>query len=144
MKARTSPSRKGRAPSRLTDSKIKGRGDWQVKMLSQLRALIEEADPAAVEEVKWRKPTNPKGVPVWSHDGIICTGGILKDAVRLTFLKGAQLKDPEKLFNASLKGNALRAIDFHNGDAVDETSLKALVLEAVALNVSKMRERSGL
>jgi len=106
--------------------------------------LIKDADPAAVEEVKWRKPTNPKGVPVWSHDGIICTGGILKDAVRLTFLKGAQLKDPKKLFNASLQGNALRAIDFHKGDTVDEASLKALVLEAVALNMSKMLKRSGL
>jgi hypothetical protein len=144
MKAGTSPSRKGRAPSRLTDSRNKGQGDWRVETLSQLRALIKEADPAAVEEVKWRKPTNPKGVPVWSDDGIICTGGTLKDAVRLTFLKGAQLKDPKKLFNASLQGNALRAIDFHKGDTVDEAALKALVLEAVALNMSKMRKRSGL
>ena len=144
MKARTNPSRNGRAPSRLIDSRDKGQGDWRVKILSQLRALVKDADPAAVEEVKWRKPTNPNGVPVWSHDGIICTGGILKDAVRLTFLKGAQLKDPKKLFNASLQGNALRAIDFHKGDAVDQASLKALVLEAVALNMSKMRKRSGL
>jgi len=144
MKARTSPSRKGRAPSRLIDSRNKGQRDWRVKTLSQLRALIREADPAAVEEVKWRKPTNPKGVPVWSHDGIICMGGILKDAVRLTFLKGAQLKGPKKLFSASLQGNTLRAIDFHNGDTVGEASLKALVLEAVALNMSKMLKRSGL
>jgi len=144
MKATTGPSRKGRTPSRLTDARIKGRDDWRVKTLSQLRVLIKEADPTAFEEVKWRKPTNPKGVPVWSHDGIICTGGILKDAVRLTFLKGAQLKDPKKLFNASLQGNALRAIDFHKGDTVDEASLKALVLEAVALNMSKMLKRSGL
>lgn len=94
--------------------------------------------------MKWRKPTNPKGVPVWSHDGIICTGGILKDAVRLTFLKGAQMKDPKKLFNASLQGNALRAIDFHKGDTLDEASFDALVLEAVGLNKLKMRERSVL
>ncbi len=94
-----------------------------------------------VEEVKWKKPTNPMGVPVWSHDGIVCTGGTLKNAVRLTFLKGAQMKDPRKLFNASLKGNALRAIDFHEGDAVDEAALRALILEAVELNTSKVRER---
>ncbi|HVC26925.1 MAG TPA: DUF1801 domain-containing protein [Nitrososphaerales archaeon] len=144
MNARTSPSRKGRAPPRLMGSRIKGQGDWRVKTLSQLRALIKKADPAAVEEVKWRKPTNPKGVPVWSHDGIICTGGILKDAVRLTFLKGAQMKDPKKLFNASLQGNALRAIDFHKGDTLDEASFDALVLEAVGLNKLKMRERSVL
>jgi hypothetical protein len=144
VEARTGLSRKGRAPSRLIDSKIGEQGDWRVKTLSQLRALIKEADPVAVEEVKWRRPANPMGVPVWSHDGIVCTGAILKNAVRLTFFKGAQLKDPKRLFNASLQGNALRAIDFHQGDTADEASLKALVLEAVTLNMSKMRKRSGL
>jgi hypothetical protein len=94
-----------------------------------------------VEEVKWKKPTNPMGVPVWSHDGIICAGGTLKNSVRLTFPKGAQTKDPKKLFNASLNGNALRAIDFHEGDTVDEAALKALILEAVELNTSEVSER---
>src|SRR2546427_12921444 len=114
--------------------------DWKGKTVSQLRGLIEKADPAAVEEVKWKKPTNPKGVPVWSHNGIICTVGTLKTAVRLTFLKGAQLKDPKKLFNASLEGNALRAIDFHECETVDEAALKTLILEAVKLNKTKTRE----
>src|SRR2546422_9638337 len=113
--------------------------DWKSATLSQLRTIIKKADPAAVEEVKWKKPTNPKGVPVWSDEGIICTVGILKNAVRLTFLKGSQLKDPKKLFNASLEGNALRAIDFHQGDSVDEAGVKALILEAVRLNNSKAR-----
>ena len=90
-----------------------------------------------MEEVKWKKPTNPSGVLVWSHDGIICTGGLLKNAVRLTFLKGAQLKDPKKLFNASLEGNALRAIDYHEADNIDEAALEALILEAVRLKTSK-------
>ena len=110
-------------------------------MLSQLRTLIKNADPDVVEEVKWKKPTNPSGVPVWSHDGIICTGGLLKNAVRLTFLKGAKLRDPKKLFNANLRGNAMRAIDFHEGDNLDEAGLKALILEQVRLNKSKMLRR---
>ena len=106
--------------SRQIDAIINEHRDWKGKTLSQLRALIKKADPAVVEEVKWKKPTNPSGVPVWSHNGIVCTGGLLKNAVRLTFLKGAQLKDPKKLFNASLEGNALRAIDFHEGDSINE------------------------
>lgn len=106
-----------------------------------MRALIKEADPGVVEEVKWRKPSNPMGVPVWCHDGIVCTGGVLKNSVRLTFLKGAQLKDPKKLFNANLKGNAMRAIDFHEGDSVDETPPKQLILEMVRLNASKAQQR---
>jgi len=118
-------------------------GNWKGETVSRLRALIEKSDPAAVEEVKWKKPTNPKGVPVWSHDGIICTVGTLKNAVRLTFFKGAQLKDPKKLFNASLEGNALRAIDFHQGDRVDEAGVKALILEAVRLNNSKARSKGS-
>ena len=130
------------SPSQQLDTIIREHRDWKGKTLSQLRALIKKADPAMVEEVKWKKPTNPSGVPVWSHDGIICTGGLLKNAVRLTFLKGAKLKDPKKLFNASLEGNALRAIDFHEGDTIDEAALRALLLEAVRLNTSRLRKGS--
>ena len=139
MKTSTSPSPKGESPSQLIDARIKELGDWRGKTLSQLRDLIKQADPAVVEEVKWKKPTNPGGVPVWSHDGIICTGETYKNTVKLTFAKGAQLKDPKKLFNASLEGNALRAIDFHEGDTVDEAAFKALIREAVDLNTSKVR-----
>jgi hypothetical protein len=139
MKTSTSPSPKGESPSQLIDARIKELGDWRGKTLSHLRDLIKQADPAVVEEVKWKKPTNPGGVPVWSHDGIICTGETYKNAVKLTFAKGAQLKDPKKLFNASLEGNALRAIDFHEGDTVDEAAFKALIREAVDLNTSKVR-----
>src|SRR5207237_7631474 len=110
---------------------IKKYDDWRGEMLSRLRALIKQADPAVVEEVKWKKPSKPEGVPVWSHDGILCVGETLKNAVRLTFPKGAQMKDPKKLFNTRLDGNAVRAIDFHEGDAVDEAALQALILEAV-------------
>jgi hypothetical protein len=139
MKARTNLSPNGKPPT--SQSGNREPGDWRAKTLSQLRALIKKADPASVEEVKWRKPTNPMGVPVWSHDGIICTGGTLKNAVRLTFAKGARLRDPKKLFNASLGGNALRAIDFREGDTVDEAALTALVLEAVELNTASARGR---
>ncbi|HKT37133.1 MAG TPA: DUF1801 domain-containing protein, partial [Ktedonobacterales bacterium] len=108
---------------------------------AQLRAFIKEADPNVVEEVKWKKPSRPEGVPVWSHDGMLCVADTLKNAVRLTFLKGAQLKDPKKLFNTRLDSKGVRAIDFHNGATVDEAALKALILEAVELNTSKARER---
>src|SRR5271157_1907773 len=141
MKTSTSPSPKGESPSQLTDARIKELGDWRGKTLSRLRDLIKQADPAVVEEVKWKKPTNLWDVPVWSHDGIICTGETYKNAVKLTFAKGAQLKDPKKLFNASLEGNALRAIDFHEGDTVDEAAFKALIREAVELNTSKVHAR---
>ncbi len=107
----------------------------------QLRVLIKEADPGVVEEVKWKKPSNPMGVPVWSHDGILCVGDILKNAVRLTFPKGAQMKDPHKLFNTRLESKTVRAIDFHEGDTVNEEALKALILEAVGLNTPKERRR---
>jgi hypothetical protein len=103
--------------------------------------LIKKADPAVVEEVKWKKPSKPMGVPVWSHDGIICIGDTLKNAVRLTFPKGAQMKDPKKLFNTRLDSNTVRAIDFHEGDTVDEAALKALILDAVGLNTPKERKR---
>jgi hypothetical protein len=118
-------------------AKTEGLGDWRVAMLSRLRALIEEADPGVVEESKWKKPSNPWGVPVWSHDGMICTGETYKSAVKLTFAKGAFLDDPAGLFNSSLEGNLRRAIDFREGDKVNEKALKALIRAAVALNTSK-------
>jgi hypothetical protein len=141
MKASTNPSPKGKSPSEQIDAIIKEPGDWRGKKLSQLRALIRKADPAVVEEVKWKKPSKPMGVPVWSHDGIICIADTLKTAVRLTFPKGAQMKDPEKLFNTRLDSNTVRAIDFHEGDTVDEVALKAIILEAVELNTSKIPKR---
>jgi len=143
MRASTNPSPKGKSPSQQIDTIIKELGDWRGKKLSQLRALIKKADPAVVEEVKWKKPSKPMGVPVWSHDGIICIGDTLKNAVRLTFPKGAQMKDPKKLFNTRLESNTVRAIDFHEGDTVDEAALKALILDAVGLNTPKERERTA-
>jgi hypothetical protein len=125
-----STAARAKPPSRLIDERIEELGDWRGKLLSQLRALIKEADPEAVEEWKWR------GVPVWSHEGIICTGETYKNHVKMTFAKGASLKDPSGLFNSSLEGNTRRAIDFHEGDEVDEDALKALIRAAVALNVS--------
>ena len=118
---------------------IKKYDDWRGEMLSRLRALIKQADPALVEEVKWKKPSRPEGVPVWSHDGILCFCDTLKNAVRLTFPKGAQMKDPQKLFNTRLDSKTVRAIDFHEGDTVNEAALKALILEAVGLNKSKAK-----
>ncbi len=123
--------------SQEIDDIIKEPGDWRGEKLSQLRALIKEADPAVVEEVKWKKPSKPSGVPVWSHAGIICVADTLKNAVRLTFPKGAQVKDPQKLFNTRLESNTVRAIDFYRGDAVDEEALKALIQYAVGLNTLK-------
>jgi hypothetical protein len=119
------------------DAIIKKAGDWRGVTLSRLRALIQKADPSVVEEVKWKKPSNPLGVPVWSHDGLLCVGDTLKNAVRLTFPKGAQLKDPKKLFNTRLDSNTVRAIDFREHDAIDAPALQALVREAVALNAAK-------
>jgi len=121
---------KSESPSKLIDARIKELGDWRGEMLSRLRALIKEADPEAVEEWKWR------GTPVWYHDGMICTGETYKGVVKLTFPKGAQLKDPSGLFNSGLEGNARRAIDFHEGDKVDEAAFKALICAAVSLNKS--------
>ncbi len=141
MKASTNPSPKGTSPSQQIDAIIKGSADWRGKKLSQLRALIKKADPAVVEEVKWKKPSKPMGVPVWSHDGIICIGDTLKNAVRLTFPKGAQVKDPKKLFNTRLDSNTVRAIDYYEGDTVNEAALKALIRDAVRLNTPKERER---
>jgi len=126
----------GDSPSQLIDTRIKELGDWRSETLARVRGLIQEADPEVVEEVKWRKPSNSMlGVPVWSHAGIICTGETYKAVVKLTFAKGASLKDPSGLFNSSLEGNVRRAIDFHEGDKIDEKTLKALIRAAVALNM---------
>jgi hypothetical protein len=122
--------------SDIIDARIDELGDWRGQMLAKMRRLISEADPEVVEELKWKKPSAPGGVPVWSHDGLICTGETYKSVVKLTFLKGAQLEDPKRLFNSSLEGNARRAIDLHEGDKIDEGAFKALVREAVALNKS--------
>lgn len=111
--------------------------DWRGETIARVRRLIEQADPEVVEDVKWRKPTNPAGVPVWSHDGIICTGETYKGKVKLTFARGASLEDPAGLFNASLEGNARRAIDLREGDELDENAFKSLICDAVALNESK-------
>jgi hypothetical protein len=122
------------SPSKLIDERIGELGDWRGETLAKVRGLIKQADPDVVEEVKWRKPGNPLGVPVWSHEGIVCTGETYKDRVKLTFAKGASLKDPSKLFNSSLEGNVRRAIDIHEDEEIDEAALKALIGEAVALN----------
>ena len=122
-------------PSRLIDERIAALGDWRGEALARVRALIREADPEVVETVKWRKPFNPGGVPVWEHDGILCTGETYKGKVKLTFAKGAALADPAGLFNSSLEGNSRRAIDMHEDDEMDGEALKALVRAAVALNM---------
>ena len=125
----------GQPATELISKRIAELGDWRGKTLSRMRKLIKAADPDVVEEWKWVKPTNP-GTPVWSHDGIICTGESYKNVVKLTFAKGASLKDPARLFNSSLDGNVRRAIDIHEGEDVDETAFTALVRQAVALNSS--------
>ena len=132
-----SQSERDESSSEVTDAIIEDLEDWRGEMLSRLRALIREADPEVAEEVKWRKPSNSMlGVPVWSHEGIICTGETYKNVVKMTFAKGASLKDPSRLFNSSLGGGTRRAIDFHEGDELDEEALKALIRAAVALNES--------
>jgi hypothetical protein len=128
-----SAATKGHSPSRLIDARIKELDDWRGKTLSHVRALIKQADPEVVEEWKWR------GVPVWSHDGLICTGETYKSVVKLTFAKGASLKDPSGLFNSSLEGNVRRAIDLHEGDEIDENAFKTLIRAAAALNRSSAR-----
>jgi len=131
-----SAPQKPASPSELIDARIRELGDWRGETLARIRALITQADPEVVEEVKWRKPSNPGGVPVWYHDGLICTGEAYKNHVRLTFAKGASLKDPKSVFNAGLEGNAFRAIVIHEGDEIDEKAFKGLVRSAVALNTS--------
>jgi hypothetical protein len=140
MKKGTSGLKEGKgsdSPSQLIDAKIAALSDWRGETLTRVRKLIRQADAGVVEEVKWRKPSNPMGVPVWEHDGIICTGETYKTYVKLTFAKGAALDDPSGLFNASLEGNARRAIDMREGDKIDETAFKALIRAAAALNTSK-------
>jgi hypothetical protein len=136
-KITSSPKERGASPSALIDARIKELSDWRGETLARVRALIKQADPDVVEEVKWRKPSNAMlGVPVWEHTGIICTGETYKAVVKLTFAKGAALDDPAGLFNSSLEGNVRRAIDFHEGDKIDEKALKVLIRAAVALNTS--------
>lgn len=136
MKKKTSTMAKTESPSKLIDARIKELGDWRGKKLTQVRALIKQADPDVVETWKWR------GVPVWEHDGILCTGETYKAVVKLTFAKGAALGDPSKLFNSSLDGNVRRAIDIHEDDELDKDALKQLIRAAVALNTSKARSRA--
>jgi hypothetical protein len=140
MKKKTAMT--GDTPSRLIDGKIHQLNDWRGKTLARVRALMKRVDPEIVEEWKWVKPTNP-GVPVWSRDGIICTGETYKSAVKLTFAKGAALQDPSGLFNASLEGNVRRAIDIHETDTIDEAALARLIREAVALNTRTASKRKG-
>ena len=129
----------GKDGSAGVDEKLRTLSDWRGARLAQLRRLIREADPEVVEAIKWRKPSNPLGVPTWEHDGIICTGETYKDKVKLTFATGASLEDPAKLFNSSLDGGTRRAIDFKEGDEVDEPAFKALIREAVELNGARPR-----
>ena len=132
----------GESPAKLIDAKIAKLGDWRADLFEQIRAHIHEADPAVEETVKWRKPSNPLGVPIWEHDGILCTGETYKDKVKLTFAYGASLPDPSGLFNSSLDGNVRRAIDFHEGGKVNAKALKALIRAAVALNKSKAKRKA--
>src|SRR5580698_9412978 len=132
-KSKRGASPKTKSPSQLIDARIKELGDWRGETLSRMRALIKEADPEVIEEWKWR------GVPVWYHDGMICTGETYKSVVKMTFAKGAALKDPSGLFNSSLEGNIRRAIDFHEGDKINEKALKGLIRAAITLNTSKAK-----
>jgi hypothetical protein len=132
-KSKAAPSQNAEAPSRLIDARIEELDDWRGEMLARIRSLIKQADPEVVEEWKW-------SVPVWSHDGLICTGETYKRVVKLTFARGAELKDPSKLFNSSLEGHVRRAIDLHEGEKVDESVFKALIRAAVALNRSARRD----
>ena len=137
---KTDPKRRS-ATTRPVGGGTAHHGDWRDQLLARIRALIEQADPDMIEERKWKKPSNGMaGVPVWSHDGIVCTGETYKNAVKMTFAKGAALEDPAGLFNSSLEGNARRAIDFHEGDAIDERALRALIKAAVKLNASDRDE----
>ena len=127
--------------SQLIDAKIAALGDWRGEVFTRIRKLIKDANPDVIEEIKWRKPNNPSGVPVWSHAGIICTGETYRDKVKLTFAKGASLKDPSRLFNSSLDGNTRRAIDLREDDRIDEAAFKALIRDAVALNAATPKSR---
>ena len=135
--------KKAQSPSQLIDAKIEKLGDWRSETFSRLRALIHEADPKVVETLKWAKAANPLGVPVWEHDGILCTGEIYKDKVKLTFASGAALPDPSGLFNSSLDGAVRRAIDVREGDKINEKAFKALIRAAVAHNTSKAKRSTA-
>jgi len=139
MSPKKKPTVEETPPSQQIDAIIAGTDGWRGEKLAQLRGLIKAADPALVEEVKWKKPSRPMGVPVWSHDGILCVADTLKNAVRLTFPKGARMTDPNKLFNTRLDSGTVRAIDFHQGDPVDEVALKELILEAASLNAASKK-----
>jgi hypothetical protein len=142
MKKRKTGAKEGKAapsPSHLIDARIEALADWRGETLARVREIVRRADPEAVEEVKWRKPSNPMGVAVWSHDGIICTGETYKDKVKMTFARGASLADPKGLFNSSLEGKVRRAIDFREGDTIDEAALKNLIRAAVAFNVKNKK-----
>ncbi len=141
---KSTPKTEETPAAQLIDARIKELGDWRGEMLARIRTLIKEADPEVVEVVKWQKPTNPAGVPVWEHNGIICTGETYKDKVKLTFDKGASLGDPSGLFNSSLEGNVRRAIDIHEGDEIDKNAFKALIRAAMALNASKQAAAPAL
>ncbi len=134
MKTNPGPSTKEKSASEQIDAIIQEPGDWRGRKLSQLRTVIKNADSAVVEEVKWKMPSKPSGVPVWSYDGILCVADMLKNAVRLTFPKGAQIKDPKKLFNTRLDSKKVRAIDFHENDMIDGATLEMLILDAIRLN----------
>ena len=134
MKTKAAPRRTRTPRARPTNPAGPAETDWRDEMMARLRGVIQQADPAAVEEVRWRKPSNPDGVPVWSHDGMICVGNILKNAVRLTFPQGAEIRDPKRLFNARLDSRTVRAIDVHEGETVNRAALKAIVVAAVRLN----------
>ena len=135
-KSGSKEGKRGDSPSQLIDARVKELSDWRGETLARVRVLIKQADPEVVEEWKWVKPTHP-GTPVWSHNGGICTGETYKNAVKLTFFKGASLEDPSGLFTSSLEGKTRRAIDFHEGDKIDEKAFKALIRAAVALNTSR-------
>ena len=139
MKKGSGNAGKAASSSQLIDAKIRALGDWRGETLARVRALIKQADPNVVEVVKWVKPSNPLGVPVWEHAGIICTGETYKDKVKLTFARGAALEDPKGLFNSSLEGNVRRAIDFREDGKIDERAFKTLIRAAVALNMSKAK-----
>jgi len=141
MKKETAAHPTGESAAELIERKIKKLGDWRGEMLGRLRAIIHAADPGLVETVKWRKPSNPLGVTVWEHGGILCTGETYKDYVKLTFARGASLPDPTNLFNAGFGGGTRRAVDFHEGDKVNEKALKALIHAAVAANLEKGADR---
>lgn len=143
MKANTKSSTKVKTPSQEIDAIIKEAEDWKGTKLAQLRAVIKKADPAVLEEVKWKKPSKPEGVPVWSHDGILCVADILKNAVRLTFPKGARIRKPQKFFNTRLDSKTVRAIDFFEGSIVNERALKEIVRAAVELNMAGKKEKAG-